>query len=90
MLIVVGVDLTKKTISVSKIIHSIKYIYFACTNLSSSDNRIMLYVDQMKYQLLSVNFFQSKTYLFTGWLVEHHTFGLLFSTDWGQHFLQVY
>jgi hypothetical protein len=44
----------------------------------------------MKYQLLSVNFFQSKTYLFTGWLVEHHTFGLLFSTDWGQHFLQVY
>jgi hypothetical protein len=34
----------------------------------------MLYVDQMKYQLLSVNFFQSKTYLFTDWLVEHHTF----------------
>jgi hypothetical protein len=74
MLIVVGVDLTKKTISVSKIIHGIKYISFACTNISSSDNRILLYVDQMKYQLLSVNFFQSKTYLFTGWLVEHHTF----------------
>jgi hypothetical protein len=57
--------------NLSKIIHGIKYISFACTNLSSSDNRIRLYVDQMKYQLLSVNFFQSKTYLFTDWLVEH-------------------